>query len=377
MDPQTQFCPNPDCPARGLVGQDTIRVHSWPERRYRCVRCRRTFAATAGTPFYRLKREAEVVVLVLTLLVHGCPLQAIVAAFGVDERTVANWQARAGAHGRRVHEHLVQTGQIDLGHVQADELWVKLVGRKVWLAMAIAVPSRLWLGGVISGQRDGALVMALLTRVRACAARLDLLLCVDGFAAYPAAIRRAFRVPVRTGKRGRPPLVLPDGVLIGQVVKRYARRRVAGVVQRAVRGTEAAIAATLAATQGGTQINTAFIERLNATFRARLVPLVRRGRALARTEARLEAGMWLVGCAYNFCWCHDSLRVAADPGSPHKWRERTPAMAAGLTDRPWTVEGLLRFRVPPPAWEAPQRRGRPPKLKLVEAARPPTLRAAA
>jgi hypothetical protein len=30
--------------------------------------------------------------------------------------------------------------------VQADELWVKLVGRRMWLAMALAVPSRLWLG---------------------------------------------------------------------------------------------------------------------------------------------------------------------------------------------------------------------------------------
>ena len=82
MDPQEQFCPNPDCPARGVVGAGNIRVHSWPERRYRCRRCGRTFAATAGTPFHRLKRDAEVVVTVLTLLAHGCPLQAIVAAFG-------------------------------------------------------------------------------------------------------------------------------------------------------------------------------------------------------------------------------------------------------------------------------------------------------
>lgn len=377
MDPQTQFCPNPDCPARGVIGQDTIRVHSWPERRYRCRRCGRTFAATAGTPFYRLKLDAEVVVTVLTLLVHGCPLQAIVATFGLDERTVANWQARAGQHGPRVHEHLIQAGQVELGLVQADELWVKLVGCKVWLAMALAVPSRLWLGGVVSAHRDRALVTALLQRVRASAASLDLLVCVDGLAAYVPAIRRVFRVPVRTGKRGQPPLVLPDGVLIGQVVKRYARHRVTGVVRRAARGTEAAIAAALSASQGSTVINTAFIERLNATFRARLVPLVRRGRALARTEARLTAAMWLVGCAYNFCWGHDSLRVAAAPGGRQTWRARTPAMAAGLTDHLWTVMELLHYRVPLPAWETPNRRGRPPKLRLVEPASPPALPLAA
>jgi hypothetical protein len=52
--------------------------------------------------------------------------------------------------------------------------------------------------------------------------------------------------------------------------------------------------------------------------------------------------MYLVGCAYNFCWEHDSLRVAAGPGSRLKWSERTPAMAAGLTDHMWTMRELLR-----------------------------------
>src|SRR5207244_12619467 len=62
------------------------------------------------------------------------------------------------------------------------------------------------------------------------------------------------------------------------------------------------------ATRGGTQINTAYIERLNATFRAALAPLTRRGRRLAHGTALLTSGMWLVGTAYNFCWTHESLR---------------------------------------------------------------------
>ena len=360
MDPQTQCCPNPACSARGQVGQGNIRVHSHQERRYRCTCCRRTFAATTGTPFFRLKTAADLVTLVLTLLCYGCPLQAIVAAFGLDERTVAAWQARAGQHCQQVHEHLVQHGQVDLGHVQADELWVKVVGRKVWLAMALAVPSRLWLGGAISPHRDGALIHRLVERVRACARRLDILVCVDGLSSYVTAFRRAFRVPVRTGRPGRPRLVLPDGFLLGQVVKQYAQRRVTGVRQRVVEGTVAAITTALAATRSGMTINTAYIERLNATFRSRLAPLVRRGRAIARTEARLTAGMWLVGCAYNFCWSHDSLRLDAPAGTGRRWQERTPAMAAGLTDHQWTVGELLHYRVPLPAWVAPKRRGRPP-----------------
>jgi transposase-like protein len=144
------------------------------------------------------------VTVVLTLLSHGCPLQAIVAAFGLDERTLAAWLARAGGHCQQVHQHLVQQGQGDLQHVQADELWVKLVGQRVWLALALAVPSRLWLGGQISPQRDLGLITGLVQHVRAWARRLDLLVCVDGLASYVTAFRRVFRTPVRTGRRGRP-----------------------------------------------------------------------------------------------------------------------------------------------------------------------------
>ena len=142
------------------------------------------------------------------------------------------------------------------------------------------------------------------------------------------------------------------------------KRRVVHVERRVVRGTEAAIAAVLTATHGGTGINTAYIERLNATFRASLAPLVRRGRAIAHTEAILTAGMWLVGCAYNFCWLHQSLRVAAPAGAPWKWQERTPAMAAGLTEHRWTMRELLCYQVPLPTWVVPKRRGRPPKRAL-------------
>jgi transposase-like protein len=361
MNPQAQFCHNPQCPARGQRGQGNIHVHSQAEQRYRCSTCRQTFAATTGTPFYRLHTAVDLVTIVLTLLCHGCPIQAIVAAFGLDERTVAAWLARAGRHCQQVHQHVVQQGQVDVQYVQADELWVKLVGRRVWMAMALAVPSRLWLGGVISPHRDLRLITTLVQLIRSCAHSLALLVCVDGLPSYVTAFLRVFRHPVRTGRRGRPRLVLEQGLLLGQVVKRYVQRRVVSVERRVVRGTEAGIAAVLATTGSGSGINTADIERLNATFRASLAPLVRRGRAIAHTEAGLTAGMWLVGCAYNFCWLHESLRLAAPIGASWKWQERTPAMAAGLTARRWTMRELLRYQVPLPPWVAPKRRGRPPK----------------
>jgi hypothetical protein len=326
------------------------------------------FAETIGTPFYRLHKPAELAVLVLTLLSHGCPTQAIVAAFGLDERTVARWLAGAGAHCQRVHEHLVEQGQIDLQHVQADELWVKQVGTKVWMALALAVPTRLWLGGVIGGSRDLPLITRLVQRVRACAATPAILVCVDGLASYVTAFLQVFRQPVYTGRRGRPRLVLPDGFQFAQVVKHSAKRHVVGVTRRVVRGTLAGIEAVLTATATGTVINTAYIERLNATFRAHLAPLTRRGRAIAHTEAALTAGMWLVGTAYNFCWPHDSLRQTAPDHAPHKWLQRTPAMVAGLTDHCWSLDELLRLQIPLPRWVPPKRRGRPPKCLPLGAA---------
>lgn len=302
LDPQTQFCANPACPARGQVGQGNIGIHSQKEQGYRCTTCRKPFATTTGTPFYRLHTAAEVVTLVLTLLRHGCPRQAIVVAFGFDERTVADWQARAGQHCQQVHQHLIGHGQVDVQHVQADELWVKMVGKRVWMAMALAVPTRLWLGGVVGAHSDLPLITALVRLIWACALRSAVLVCADGLASYVTAFRRVWRRPERTGQPGLPRLRPVPGLLIGQVIKQYAQRRVVGVTQRVVQGTAAGIATVLQATGTGTGINTAYIERLNATFRSALVPLVRRGRALARQEALLTAGMYLVGRAYNFCW---------------------------------------------------------------------------
>ena len=331
MDPQSQFCPNEHCPARGLRGQGTIRIHSRKEGRYRCTTCGGTFGATTGTAFWGLRTPTMVVTTVLTLLAHGCPRQAIVAAFGLDERTVAAWQERAGTQCQRVQTYLVQAGQVDLQHVQADEIYVRVCTpphgeetgaeeqgalgdscmptkgkRRVWQAMAMAVPSRLWLGGVISARRDKQLIAALATRIRACARTTTLLVCVDGLSSYVGAITRAFSDRVPTGKRGRPPRLCSPGLLLAQVVKTSVKRRVVAVSRRIVLGRAEAVAQVLTTASGGChQINTAYIERLNATFRACLAPLTRRTRALAHREALLTAGMFLVGTAYNFVWCHE------------------------------------------------------------------------
>jgi hypothetical protein len=135
---------------------------------------------------------------------------------------------------------------------------------------------------------------------------------------------------------------------------------VVGVTRRMVQGSQAHIEILIEKTQGTGVVNTAYIERLNATFRSRITALVRRGRALARQMSTLHEVMYLVGTVYNFCTYHKSLRVPLYlPGGRRRWLRRTPAIAACLTDHLWTVEKLLSFRVPPPRWKPPKRRGRP------------------
>jgi transposase-like protein len=349
MDPTTVCCPNGHCHARGQTGMGNIGIHSPKEQRFICHACHKTFSARKGTVFYRLRTSAETVVLVVTLLAHGCPLQAIVAAFGVDERTVAEWWARSGRQGQAVQEALVERAR-DLGQVQADALRVKQQGGIVWMALAMMVKTRLWLGGEVSEQRDMTLIRGLIERGRRWAARRPLWVCTDGLVSSIRALRETCRDPVHTGQGGRPRLRPWRHVLSAQVVKRYERRRVVETERRVIDGTPARVETLRHRSQGEGVMNTADIERLHATFRERLAPLARRCRALARHTLTLHEGMCLVGTVSNFCTPHASLSQAP---------RTTPAMAAGITDHGWTMYALLALHVPLSRWVPPKRRGRP------------------
>jgi transposase-like protein len=348
MNPHAVFCPNPDCPARGRSDAGNIWIHSRTPLRYRCTVCRRTFSPRAGTLFHRRQTDEATITCIVTLLAYGCPPAAIEAAYGVQRQTAAAWTDAAGRQCEAMHQHLICQPR-DLSAVQADEMRVKQQGGVVWVALAMQVVTRLWLGGAVSARRDGALIARLCVLVRACALPAPLLVCVDGFAAYVRQVRCMARTPQpRNGKRGRCRLVEWPGLVIGQVVKQRADGRVVGVTRRIAHGTRRWARRLLA---GGT-IQTAYIERLNGTFRARLAALARRTRGAGRTVARLEAGMWLIGTVYNVCTPHDSL--------PHN---ATPAMAARITDHRWSMDELLHYRVPPARWRPPEKWGRRTKAE--------------
>ena len=366
MNPQELFCPMIACPARGQTGKGNIHVHSLKDKRCICDVCGQTFTTTKGTIFYRLRTNPEIVMCVIVLLAYGCPIQAIVKAFLLDERTVRDWHKRAGQHCQQVHEHLVASSQHDLEQVQADEIKAKTQKGTLWMAFAIWVPTRLWMGGVVSPKRDMDLIQSLADKVRQMALCRPLLLAADGLASYVSAFRNAFRskFPRQAAETGRCKLISWPHIYIVQVVK----QRVKGILKvqrRIVQGTKEVVESLIQKTQETGMINTAFIERLNATFRQRLSPLARRSRHVAQQAETLVAGMYLVGCFYNFCDYHHSLRLKLSVGSfGYRGVQRTPAILAKLTDHQWTPAELFDFKVPPPRWTMPSQRGRPSATML-------------
>jgi len=306
--------------------------------------------------FEGLRKPVNLIVIVVTLLTYGCPIQAIVHAFGLDERTVAEWRDRAGVHCQQVHQEIIEQGRLDLMHVQADEIRVKGCKMIAWMGLAMMVSTRLWLAGAVQHSRDRGLADRLLSQVRRCAACLrPLLVLTDGWNAYPGSIRRAFREKVkRTAGVGRACLQVWPELHIGTVIKRTQKKRVVEITRRMAHGLLSQAEQLVQASRGGTVLNTAFIERLNATFRQRLASLTRRSRHAAHRIFALETGMYLIGCTYNFCFPHHELSKTKHVGSPC-----TPAMAAGLTDHVWSICELLSYHISPLPWVSQAKRRRP------------------
>jgi hypothetical protein len=188
------------------------------------------------------------------------------------------------------------------------------------------------------------------------------LFLTDGFREYLTALLAHYGQwvqPSRRQDKGPHPKPrwrpLPQ-LLYAQVIKTVRRRHLVRVSHRVVFGTLEAVQQVLAAC--GWQINTAFVERLNLTMRQHVAAVGRRVSTLCKDEDGLRQQLALYHTYYNFCLPHTSLRQPLlqhlptnGSGSAKQWRPCTPAMAAGLTDRVWTLREVLLFRVPP--WPQP------------------------
>jgi hypothetical protein len=206
-----------------------------------------------------------------------------------------------------------------LAQVQADELWVKLQGHTAWICHCASFPAcSFW--GAVSRQRDKDLILQVMDKVRKASGRViqPILIAVDGFIAYPKLLRKLFATKDRSG-RGRPRSVPWPKLNIVQVIKRYNGKRLSHIERRLAYGNWKTVHRLLVQTQTHVgRVNTAYIERFNATLRARLPSLVRRTRNVGPHGEALEMELFWSGVVYNFCTVHTTL-------------SGTPAMAAGIT----------------------------------------------
>lgn len=142
----------------GKIGQGNIVIHDSSRGRLKWKVCKKTFNRRRGTALEGIRKPEELFVTVISLISWGCPTQAIVHTYHLDERTVADWQGRAGLHCEKVHQNQIEQGKLDPKQGQADEMRIKARGKVLWMALAMVVPTRLWVAGAVSKTRDSKLI---------------------------------------------------------------------------------------------------------------------------------------------------------------------------------------------------------------------------
>jgi hypothetical protein len=203
-----------------------------------------------------------------------------------------------------------------------------------WDHVALDPDSRLVLS-VVVGKRIRENAELLLTDVRSrLGGRVPELVTSDEYPAYPEALLAVFgeaSTPPRTGRPGRPAgprTIPPPAMRYATVHKIRENGRVVRVESREVFG----------AADGQPPASTSYLERQNATDRHRNA---RKGRKTYRFSKDWDIHAALTAFtmySYNFCWPVRTLRVKDEAG---RWRPRTPAMTAALTDHVWTLHEWL------------------------------------
>jgi hypothetical protein len=381
VDTAHRFCPDPACRYGGWLGLGNISSNGHPSggpwRQLYCSRCQGYFRETHGTICHGTRVADEILVRVMACLAEGLGIRGTARVFEIDPNTVLGWLVEAAEHLRAFAQYCLR--DLHLTQVQLDELYAvrgavkdgalsedqaieRLSRSPHWVWTAMDPESKLLLVMDV-----GPCTLAMAQCVVHQVVRLLAPDCVprflsDGFQKYKAAILTHFGHWVQRPRRqaqgpGPKPRWMPlPGLLYAQVIKTGRRRRLVNVTHRVVFGTLDRVNAVLAA--WGWQSKTAFGERLNLTIRQQVAAVGRRGSTLCPGEDGVRHPLVLDSVYYNFCLSHASLRQARPQsvptkgmGSARQWRPCTPAMAAGLTDRVWTLREVLRYRVPP--WPQP------------------------
>jgi len=356
-------CPNQQCPYCGITDAhihaivgDGKHGHGEQIQTFRCQACRTTFSARRDTPLYRLKTPSHQVAVVLSALAEGLDASAAERVFGYRQATITTWLTRAGEHAQSLHERFFC--HLHLPHLQLDELRTKLRSstQLLWLWLAIDPCTKL-LPVLYLGPRTQNAAHMLIHSLRELLAPGCLpLFTSDGLNFYFYALTAHFGHWLQVGRRGRNvrQWQVAAGLIYGQVKKSYQRRKLVRVTPVMRLGTEAALKAALQGLGFSGRLNTAFIERVNLTIRHGIAALARRTWATSQQAPQLLAHLEWWRAYYHFVRPHQSLRVAlvqprerGGKRAAQSYRQRTPAMAAGRTNRRWTAREVLSCPLPP------------------------------
>jgi IS1 family transposase len=245
---------------------------------------------------------------------------------------------------------------LHLPHLQLDELRTRLRSRAqvLWLWVALDPLTKvipvLHLGARTQNAAHG-VVHEL--RQRLAPGYLPVFTS-DGLPLYFYALTAHFGAWVRDGDRRACRWQVLPGLIYGQVKKLSRRRKVVRVTRVMRCGTADSLQAALRNLGLSGRLNTAFVERVNLTIRQGVAAVARRTWATAQAAPSLLTHLeWWRGY-YHVVRPHAALRVPlAQPIKrggrrlPRRYRQQTPAMAARLTNRRWTVQNLLQFPLPP------------------------------
>lgn len=368
MELKGQWCDQPTCPDFRKVDAGNIKVHSYVERRFYCTTCLHTFSADKGTFFETLRGERAVVLDALKLLGERNSLRAIERLKHHPPQTILHWLDLAGRHLAAVSNAFIH--DLRLTQAQVDELWTFVKKKQehrqpddpadvgdTWIWRALALPSRLRVVSYISHERGEADATAFLAQFKARTTKRTPLFTSDKLPAYVAALIANYStIEGPTSKRGpgrprkEPKRVLDPNLCYVQVDKRREGGRVVEVRRHIIFGSAEDIARIIEADGCGSQINTAYVERDNLTSRQSNGRLVRKTLSHSKKEYFLQRHIALEDAIYNFVRPHSALRLELPEPAAYgrKWEQRTPAMAADLTDHIWSLEELLSYRLPPP-----------------------------
>jgi IS1 family transposase/transposase-like protein len=368
-----QPCPNPACPHYRRMQQGNVSAiatyltQSGKRRIFRCHTCATHFAETRETVFFDLRTSEDQVMMALKMLLVRVDLAGICFVLGVTEETVLAWLRRAAHQAAAINQHLLR--DLPVTQVQLEEMW-NFIARKhargtdaageslpdgedgrQWVWISFAPEFRLMIAAVV-GPRTLDTAKEVVAATKARVAGIPAFFS-DGFTCYLAALIAAFHIVTSfapTGKRGRPrkPLYEPHPALVyGQLVKEKHQGKLRTLSTRVVLGAERL-------TRLGFTISTALVERVNLTLRQALAPLARKTSSFCKDRERLRQRVVFFQAFYNVARPHMSLRqpLPLHERTHHgairpRWRECTPAMAAGLTARVWTFRELLTAKFEP------------------------------